>query len=81
MSEESKVIKAFVDRIESGKAILEHLDRNITFEFPVFLLPNSAAEGSVIEVTIEDRPDIAEDRRQEVQELQHELIEKPEEDN
>ncbi len=77
MPEDSKTIKAFVDRIESGTAVLEHLDEKVTLDFPVVLLPDSVEEGSVVEVTVKDRPQLAEQRRKQIEELQHRLIEKP----
>jgi hypothetical protein len=77
MSDQHKVVKVFVDRIESGTAVLEQLDGKMTFNFPVFLLPDSAGEGSVVEITVKDRPKIAEQRAKELQELQNELVEKP----
>ena len=79
MPDDSKTIKAFVDRIESGTAILEQLNGNVTLNFPVFLLPDSAEEGSVVEVTVKDRPKLAEKRRKEIEEQQHRLIDKPDE--
>jgi hypothetical protein len=75
--DDSKTIKAFVDRIESGTAVLEQLDSKMTLNFPVVLLPDSVEEGSVVEVTVKDRPQLAEKRREQIEELQHRLIEQP----
>lgn len=80
MPDDSKTIKAFVDRIESGTAVLEQLDSKMTLNFPVVLLPDSVEEGSVVEVTVKDRPQLAEQRRQQIEEQQHRLIEKPDDD-
>lgn len=77
MSDQTKTVKAFVDRIESATAVLELLEDNVTLNFPVYLLPNSSAEGSVVEITVSDRPELAAQRRQEIEEQQHRLIEKP----
>jgi hypothetical protein len=73
-------IRVFVDRLEAGTAVFEELDEGVTFEFPATFLPEDAGEGSVLEVTLEDRPDLAEKRSKEVEDLQDRLIEKPDDE-
>lgn len=79
MSSQSTV-QAFVDRLEAGTAVLEELDEGVTFEVPATFLPEDAGEGSVLEVTLEDRTDLAEQRSKEVEDLQNRLIEKPDDE-
>ncbi|MFB6346942.1 MAG: DUF3006 domain-containing protein [bacterium] len=77
MADDTKVVRAVVDRIESGTAVLQLIDLDVTLDFPIVLLPSSVSEGSVIEINVEDRPDLEEKRRREIEKMQHQLIEKP----
>lgn len=81
VSDQNKTLKVFVDRIESATAVLEQLNGKFTLDFPVFLLPDSTGEGSVVEISVKDRPRLAEKRREEMEKLQHSLIEKPDEES
>lgn len=77
MPDDNKTVKAVVDRLESGTAILQLIDLDASLSFPIVLLPNSVNEGSVVEIQVQDRPDLEEKRRREIEELQHQLIERP----
>lgn len=79
-SAEETTIRVFVDRLEAGTAILEELDEGVTFNFPAAFLPEEAGEGSVVELSLEDRPDLAEELSRDVENLQDRLIEKPDDE-
>lgn len=81
MSDDSKTVQAVVDRLESGTAILQLIDLDVSLSFPIVLLPDSVNEGSVVEIDVTDRPDLEEKRRREIEELQHQLIERPRHDS
>lgn len=80
MSDDTKTVQAVVDRLESGTAVLQLIDLDVSLNFPIVLLPNSVNEGSVVEIDVADRPDLEEKRRKEIEELQHQLIERPRND-
>lgn len=80
MPNDSKTVRAVVDRLESGAAILQLIDLDVSLSFPIVLLPDSVNEGSVVEIDVTDRPDLEEKRRQEIEQLQHQLIERPRDD-
>lgn len=80
MSDDTKTVQAVVDRLQSGTAILQLIDLDVSLNFPIVLLPDSVNEGSVVEIDVADRPDLEEKRRREIEELQHQLIERPRDD-
>lgn len=80
MSENDEYGVAIVDRIESGTAVLEMIDPNFVFEFPLELLPEDLHEGSAVEVNFKERPEVEEARRERINDLQNELIEKPDDE-
>jgi len=66
-----------VDRIENGVAVVEFLDEG-GFQISANRLPN-AHEGGVYELVPVERPHIEERLRNQIEELQEDLIEQPEE--
>lgn len=66
---------AIVDRMESGTAVLELIEPQYVFEFPAHLLPDGVNEGSAVEISFEERPEIEESRRQRIRDLQQTLLE------
>ncbi|MFB6354888.1 MAG: DUF3006 domain-containing protein [bacterium] len=73
--------KAVIDRIEGGTAVLEVIDPEVSFHMPVVVLPEGADEGSVVEFNLQLRPDIEEERREMIRDLQNELMEKPDDES
>jgi hypothetical protein len=70
-------ILGVVDRIEGNKAVVEMFEpTDWRLIFPAAWLPEQR-EGMVLEFVLRDRPKIEERRRQRIQQLQDELIEKP----
>lgn len=71
---------AFVDRVEGGGAVLEALDDSFSFALPASVLPDGVGEGDVVEFDLSNDPERREQEHQEVQELQNQLIETPDDD-
>ncbi len=78
MSEEKALI-AVVDRVVGDKAVLELVESRYTFDFPVELLPE-IHEGAALEIDFELRPDIEEERRERIRNLQDRLIQRSKEE-
>jgi hypothetical protein len=80
MSDYDEYGVAIVDRIEGDVAVLEMIEPTFTFEFPVELLPDGIEESNAVEVDFKERPEIQEAREEEIQQLQDELMEKPDDE-
>jgi len=76
---EQKSLIAIVDRIVGDKAVLEFVESRYTFDFPVELLPE-VHEGAALKIDFELRPDIEEERRERVRDLQDRLIQRSKEE-
>lgn len=72
---------AVVDRIESKVAALELIESRHTFHLPVQVLPDEVHEGAVVEIDFKLRPEVEEERRQEINDLQDRLIQKPDDES
>lgn len=77
MSEENIAI---VDRIEGDIVVLELIDPRYDFQLPLEIFPEDVHEGAAVELNFKLRPEIEEKRREEISQLQDELIEKPDEE-
>jgi hypothetical protein len=66
-------LRATVDRIEEQKAVLFIGEENYRIIVPVNLLPENAAEGTVLSIQIEVDPSATEEARQRVQGLINKL--------
>ncbi len=71
---------AIVDRLEGDIAVLEFIEPRFGFQLPVEVLPEDVHEGAAVEFDFKLRPEIEAERRQEIRQLQDELIEKPDEE-
>ncbi len=71
---------AIVDRIEEKSAVLELVESRFLFNFPLELLPENTHEGAALELSFELRPDIEEERRKKIRNLQDKLIRRSSDD-
>jgi hypothetical protein len=73
----SSPMRFVVDRVEASTAVVEALNQDLTFNLPVDIFPYKPPEGSVFEAHFKEREDIEQQRREDIANLQDQLIEKP----
>lgn len=73
MIENSCTLTVFVDRIESGFAVLILRDVLTQFDLPLKYLPPGTKEGDALRMTFEAAPEAAEESRAEIDRLRKEL--------
>lgn len=68
-------VRVIIDRIEDGRlAVLEIGGEMGDFVWPVEFLPENVHDGSILEFTIEENPEVEAAQREKVRNLQSELL-------